>query len=260
MTSRRHPASSVCVCARVHACRVCAGLPPGCRLSALRPRPVHSDGDGRGESGDAAADGCSSRPVPWQLLVSCPIRTKAQEEAGAVSQKKHNSAGLGGMALCRSPSPPPTPGRVPCDCPVGAQRGSVQPPGGDCWSSAMRGGASACCRESSCSGPPQNGVSGSFSKRVTAATQVGAHGFQGTTQGLCGRQGVCRVTPQISLRGVCLPAPRNPSLWLACGSRGIRGNAASCPPPPVTSVLSTAASGLSGGQRLRTPSGQSVRG
>lgn len=144
----------VCVCTRARVPRLC-WPPPGCRLSALRPRPVDSDGDGCGESGDAAADGRSGRPVPWQLLVSCLIRTKAQEEAGAVSQKKHNSAGLGGVALCRSPSPPPTPGRVPCDCPVGAHRGSVQPPGGDCWSSAMRGGASACCRESSCSGPPR---------------------------------------------------------------------------------------------------------
>lgn len=43
-------------------------------------------------------DGRSGRLVPWQLLVGCSIRTKAQEEAGTVSQKENNSAG-GGVAL-----------------------------------------------------------------------------------------------------------------------------------------------------------------
>lgn len=119
---------TACACACAHVCTRLCQPPPGCRLPALRPVPFPPGATAVASQGSPVQDGRSGRLVPRQLLGSRPIRTKAQEGAGAVSQKETNSAG-GGAALSRPLLPPAAPNPWTCALrlPVGARRGSAQP-------------------------------------------------------------------------------------------------------------------------------------
>lgn len=104
---------TACACACVHVCTRLCQPPPGCRLPALRPVPFPPGATAVASQGSPVQDGRSGRLVPRQLLGSRPIRTKAQEGAGAVSQKETNSAG-GGAALSRPLLPPAAPNPWTC--------------------------------------------------------------------------------------------------------------------------------------------------
>lgn len=211
--------------------------------------------------GSPVQDGRSGRLVPRQLLGSRPIRTKAQEGAGAVSQKETNSAG-GGAALSRPLLPPAAPN--PWTCAPRLPR----------WRSpglraalAVTAGPRPCgagpppAAESSSSGPLRTAFLG-HSVHASRRPFRWVHAASRRPPVSRGRQGGCGVTPGISLGGARLPAPRNPTLWSACVSRSVGGVAAACPrpPAPVGGGLSAAASGPSGRQHLRTPSGPRARG